>query len=151
MRRLVASLILVVACGGGGADVDSPCDLADAAMVQAALGGTVSDGVEGDYLNCDFEIVEGPALSVSVYDFGTDGGWDDTRQGFVDNRGGVTDLEDLGDAAFYPNDVGAGELVVQAGGRIFSVSLFTGFEEPSTGAINGLANLAESIAADLES
>ncbi len=150
MHRLLPALLVVAACGAGGAAIDSPCDLADAAMVQAALGGTVSEGVEGDFLNCDFSIVDGPALSVSVYDFGTAGGWDDARQGFVDNRGGVTDIEELGHAAFYPNDVGAGELVVQAGGRIFSVSLFTGFDEPGTGAINGLANLAEAIAADLE-
>jgi hypothetical protein len=144
-------LLLVTACGGGSAEISSPCDLADADMVQTALGGTVSEGVEGDLLNCDFDIEGGPVLGVSVYDYDTAGSWDGTRQGFVDNRGGVTDVDDLGDAAFYPNDVGPQELVVQAGGRIFSVSIFTGLEEPSTGALNGLADLADAIATNLAS
>ncbi len=120
-------------------------------MVEAALGGTVTEGVEGEFRNCDFDIEGGAALGASVYDYGSSGAWDGTRQGFVDNRGGVTDVEDLGDAAFYPNDVGPQELVVQAGGRIFSVSLFTGLEEPGTSALNGLAQLAGAIAADLVS
>ncbi len=145
------ALIAIVACGGGGNEVSSPCDLADAGMVQTAMGGTVTDGVEGEFLNCDFDIEAGSALGVSVYDYGNDNGWEGPRQGFVDNRGGVTDVENIGEAAFYPNDAGPSELVVRAGGRIFSVTAFTGLEDASTGALNGLSDLAIAIAADLDS
>lgn len=138
-------LALILACGGGPA-ISSPCDLADAAMVESALGGTASEGVEGDLLNCDFDIDGGVALEASVFDFGEADDWEATRQGFVDNRGGVTEVADVGDAAFYPNDASSSELVVQAGGRIFSVTIFTGLEEPSTSAVNGLSVLAKAIA-----
>ncbi len=148
---LVIAAIALAACGGGGNDVSSPCDLANADMVQTAMGGTVTEGVEGDFQNCDFDIEAGSALGVSVYDYGRDNEWEGTRQGFVDNRGGVTDLEDIGEAAFYPNDAGPSELVVRAGGRIFSVAAFTGLEDASTGALNGLADLAIAIATDLDS
>lgn len=120
-------------------------------MVQTAMGGTVIEGVEGDFLNCDFDIESGSALGVSVYDYGSDSGWEGTRRGFVDNRGGVTDVENIGEAAFYPNDAGPSELVVRAGGRIFSVTVFTGLEEASTSASNGLTDLAIAIATDLDS
>jgi hypothetical protein len=154
MARRLSALLLAAISGiacTGGREISSPCDLADADTVQAAMSGTVAEGVEGDLNNCDFDIENGFALAVTVYDYGGAGDWDGLRQGFVDNRGGVTDIEGLGDAAFYPNDAGPRELVVQAGGHVFSVSVFSGLEEPSTGAVNGLADLARTIVDGLTS
>jgi hypothetical protein len=39
--------------------------------------------------------------------------------------------------------------VVRAGGRVFSVTVFSGLEEPSTDVINGIAELANGIAGRL--
>ena len=152
-RRIwLAGLVLVsaVACDGGN-EISSPCDLAEAEMVEEFFAGTVAEGVEGDFLNCDFAIEGGTVLAVTVFDYGEADDWSATRQGFVDNRGGVTDVDDLGDEAFYPNDNGARELVVRAGGRVFSVTVFSGLEEASTEVVNGVAELAEAIAARLGS
>jgi hypothetical protein len=149
----VVVLIALTACGGDGEDgsVSSPCDLADAEMVQAAFAGTFAEGVEGEARNCSFALEEGPTFSVSVFHYGDADGWDSTRGGFEDNRGGVTDVEGVGEAAFFPNDMGARELVVQAGGDIFSVTVFTGFEEPNDNVINGIADLSKAIADGLAS
>jgi hypothetical protein len=143
-------LVLVAACDGGN-EISSPCDLADAEMVGSFFEGTVAEGVGGDFFNCDFAIEGGPVLTVTVFDYGEADDWSATRQGFVDNRGGVTDVADLGDEAFYPNDTGARELVVRAGGRVFSVTVFSGLEEPTPEVITGLAELAEAIAGRLAS
>jgi len=143
---LVGLALACLAGCGGGDEISSPCDLADAEMVGSVFGGTVAEGVEGEYFNCDFEIEGGPVLSVTVFDYGNVEGWDSTRQGFVDNRGGVTDVEGLGDEAFFPNDTGARELVVQSGGQIFSVTVFSGLDEPTAEAIEGIADLSKSIA-----
>lgn len=150
---LVAAVAILIACGGsdGGGGISSPCDLADAELVGSAFAGTVAEGVEGEFRNCDFEIEGGPVLSVTVFDYGNSDGWDSTREGYVDNRGGVTDVDALGDGAFFPNDTGARELVVQAGGQIFSVTVFSGFEEPTAEVINGVADLSNAIAQDLGS
>jgi hypothetical protein len=152
-RRIwLAGLVLVsvVACDSGN-EISSPCDLADAEMVGSFFEGTVAEGVEGDFLNCDFAIEGGTVLAVTVFDYGEADDWSSTRQGFVDNRGGVTDVDDLGEEAFYPNDTGARELVVRAGGWVYSVTVFSGLEEPSTEVINGIAELAEAIAGRLAS
>jgi len=143
-------LVAVVACDSGN-EISSPCDLADAEMVGSFFGGTVAEGVEGDFLNCDFAIEGGPVLTVTVFDYGEADDWSSTRQGFVDNRGGVTEVDDLGDEAFYPDDTGARELVVRAGGRVFSVTVFSGLEEPTPDVITGIAELAEAIAGRLAS
>jgi hypothetical protein len=142
----------LVACGGGeggGGEISSPCDLADAEMVRSVFGGTVAEGVEGEARNCDFVIEGAPVFGVDVFYYGSADGWDSTRQGFEDNRGGVTDVEGIGDAAFFPGDTGASELVVQSGGQIFSVTVFIGFDEPSVEVINGVAELSTAIADDL--
>jgi hypothetical protein len=154
LRMLIAALILagLVACTGSddtAAELSSPCDLTDATKVQSVFAGTVADGVEGGARNCDFDIEDGDVLSVAVFDYGTDDGWDSTRDGFDANRGGVTDVEGVGDEAFYPNDVGPTELVVTAGGRIFGVGVFTGFGDPPAGVSDDVADLAGVIAADL--
>ncbi|MGH8951698.1 MAG: hypothetical protein ACRDX9_09755 [Acidimicrobiia bacterium] len=154
MRILYLLLILVVlaACGGNGGDgVDSPCDLTDAEQVQTLFGGTVAEGVEGDLGNCDFDLEGGLVPIVTVFEYGSADGWDGTRQGYVDNRNGVTDVDNLGDAAFFPNDVGAREMVVQAGDLIFSVTVLTGFDEPTEDVINAVTDLSAAIAEDLGS
>ncbi|HSK07615.1 MAG TPA: hypothetical protein VK990_08865 [Acidimicrobiia bacterium] len=143
-------LVGLGACSDEG-EISSPCDLADAEMVGASFAGTVSEGVEGDFSNCDFEVEGGSVLSVSVFDYGDADGWDSTRQGFVDNRSGVTDIDGLGQRAFHPNDTGARELVVEAGGRIFSVTVFSGLEDPTTETMAGIADLSEAIALRLGS
>ena len=120
-------------------------------MVQAAFAGTFAEGVEGEARNCSFTLEEGPTFSVSVFHYGSADDWDSTRQGFETNRSGATDVEGIGDAAFFPVDTGPRELVAQAGGEIFSVSVFTGFEEPNDNVINGIADLSKAIADDLSS
>jgi len=157
MQKTLLLLVLVVlaACSGDGGDggvgIHSPCDLTDANQVQTHFGGTVADGVEGDLNNCDFDIEGGLAPVVTVFDYGSGDGWDGTRQGYVDNRNGVTDVDNLGDDAFFPNDVGAREMVVQAGGLIFSVTVFTGFDEPPEDVINAVADLSAAIAEQIGS
>jgi hypothetical protein len=163
MRSRIATLLAVAtliltACGGddgtggnGPDDIDSPCDLATAAMVEESFTGTSSEGVEGQARNCTFQIESGINDSVDVYYFGADSSWEGTRSGFEDNRGGTTDIPDLGDEAFYPNDAGPTEVVVRAGGHIFAVSSFVLFGEPGdTDVIAAAVNdLAHSIADSL--
>ncbi|HVR78448.1 MAG TPA: hypothetical protein VMS99_08665 [Acidimicrobiia bacterium] len=149
---IVGVLAVIAACDGdGGGGVSSPCDLADAELVESVFGGTVAPGVEGAALNCDFAVEGGPVFSVAVFHYGSDDGWESTRQGFVDNRSGVTDVEGIGDDAFFPGDFGARELVVRAGGEIFSVTAFIGFDEPTAEVINAVADLSKAIADELSS
>jgi len=120
-------------------------------MVQSVFPGTFSEGVEGEARNCEFSLQDGPTFSVSVFYYGSADGWDSTRQGYEDNRGGATDVDGIGDGAFHPADTGPRELVVQSGGEIFSVSVFTGFDEPNENVIGGIADLASAIADNLAS
>lgn len=146
-------VLAVAACGGGdeegGGSVSSPCDLADAAMVQSVFGGTVSEGEEGVARNCTFEIEGGPVVSVDVFWFGPASGWDGTRDGYVDNRDGVTDVSGIGDEAFHPNDSGPIEIVAHAGGEIFAITLFNAFLEPEPEAPAQVSELAQAIADNL--
>lgn len=157
MRRHVllffSIAVIVAACGGdsegGGGNVSSPCDLADAALVQSVFGGTVAEGSEGEARNCSFSIEGVPIVSVSVFWFGPASDWEGTRQGYVDNRGGVTDVSGIGDAAFHPNDSGPIEVVAHASGEIFSITVFNAFVEPPPGTPNLVAELAQAIADNL--
>jgi hypothetical protein len=156
MRRHVllymSIVFIVVACGGesgGDGSVSSPCDLADAAMVQSVFGGTVAEGSEGEARNCSFSIEGGSVLSVSVFGFGAASGWEGTREGYVQNRGGVTDVSGIGDGAFHPNDSGPIEVVAHAGGEIFAISIFNGFIEPPPQTPNLVSDLAQAIADNL--
>ena len=63
-------------------------------------------------------------MSVDVFWFGLASSWDGTRDGFVENRGGATDVSGIGDEAFYPNDSGPIEVVAHAGGEIFAITMF---------------------------
>lgn len=157
MRRhilLFLSIALIAAaCGGdsegGGGNVSSPCDLADAAMVQSVFGGTVAEGSEGEARNCSFSIEGGTVSSVSIFSFGGATGWEGTREGYVENRGGVTDLSGIGDGAFHPNDSGPIEVVAQAGGEIFAISVFNAFVEPPPETPDLVSELAQAIADNL--
>lgn len=153
---MVALGIVLVGCSGSdstdgvsGGAIASPCDLADAALVSQFFIGTVADGVEGSARNCSFAITGGEVGSVDVYYFGEASGWDGTKSGFEANRGGVTDVDGIGDAAYYPNDRGPRELVVQSGGEIFAVTVFTGPGETSDAVNASVAGLAGAIADDL--
>ena len=140
---------MVAACGGdagGGGGVSSPCDLADAALVESVFGGTVAEGSEGEARNCSFSIEGGPVSSVSVFSFGAASGWEGTREGYVANRGGVTDISGIGDGAFHPNDSGPIEVVAHAGGEIFAISVFYAFIEPSPAIPALVSELAQAIA-----
>jgi hypothetical protein len=135
--------------GGSGGSISSPCDLADASLVSAHFAGTVADGVEGVARNCTFEISDGDVASVDVFYYGDASGWDGSKSGFESNRGGVTDVGGLGDAAFFPNDRGELELVVQAGGEIFSVTAYTNLADLSPDDIASVSALAAAIADNL--
>ena len=146
-------MAVLTACGGsgGGGGISSPCDLTDVDMVEAAFPGAFSEGVEGGARDCRFELEDGAGISVTVFHYGSGDGWEGTRQGFVDNRGGVTEVEGVGESAFYPNDAGPGELVVRAGGEAYSVSVFIPFQDPPPEIVSAVANLANAIADDLGS
>jgi hypothetical protein len=154
MKRLVLlslSIVLVAsACGGdsggGGGDVSSPCDLADAALIQSVFGGTVAEGSEGEARNCSFSIEGGPLSSVSIFWFGPASGWEGTREGYVANRGGVTEMSGIGDGAFHPNDSGPIEVVAQAGGEVFAISVFNAFTELPPETSDLVSDLAKAIA-----
>lgn len=153
LTRVALLAIVVAACGGSGSgdggSIASPCDLADAALVGQHFMGSVAAGVEGEARNCSFDIEGGDVLSVTVFYFGDASGWDGTRDGYVGNRGGVTDIDGLADEAFYPNDSGEKELVVQAGGEIFAVSVFNLLSDPPPAALESLQSLARAMAGDL--
>jgi hypothetical protein len=61
---------------------------------------------------------------VDVFYYGTSADWDGIRQGFEDNREGTTDVAGVGEEAFNPNDMGAGELVVLAGDVAYEVAAY---------------------------
>lgn len=155
--------LVVLACGNGSggegdssngnedsATVESPCELADATMVQEVFGGTVAAGVEGPGRDCKFEISNGPVDDVQVFEFGPASQFDGVRSGYEDNRGGTTDVGGVGDEAFYPGDVGPVTLVVRAGGQVFAVSASDAFAEEPPGTDQMVADLARAIAAQIE-
>jgi hypothetical protein len=157
MRTRILSVglaLVLVGCGGSsdpdaGGSISSPCDLADATLVSQYFSGKVSDGVEGGARNCKFEITDGEVVSVVVYHYGDASGWEGTKSGFESNRGGVTEVDGIGDGAFSPNDRGEAELVVQSGRELFAVTVFSAFTDPSDAGIDSVAGLAGFIADDL--
>lgn len=157
---IILALFVMVACGdgsgedgsngnGGSSSVDSPCELADAAMVQEVFGGTVAEGVEGPGRDCNFQISNGPVDNVQVFEFGPAEQFEGVRSGYEDNRGGTTDVTGVGDEAFYPGDVGPVTLVVKAGSQVFAVDANDAFAEEPPGTDQMVADLARAIAARL--
>lgn len=153
----ILALLLLAQCGGdddGGSDgaaVDSPCDLADAALVQEVFGGTVASGIEGPARDCEFAITGGLVPDLQVFDAGEASIFDSVRSGYEDNRGGTIDVAGIGDEAFYPGDTGPILLVVKAGGQNFVVSAGEPFTEPPAGTDELVAELARRIAERLTS
>ncbi len=164
LAAAIAMASLCVGCGDSGGDgsagtggedngltdAERACELTDSETVTDIFEGTASEGVPGSARNCRFELTGGEAESVSVFYFGAESSWDGVREGFEDNRGGTTGVSDIGDEAFYPNDVGPSSLVVRANGIIFEVSplLPTTFPptEPSEELEADVAELARTIA-----
>jgi hypothetical protein len=155
---VVAGLVIVAGCGGGdggsgggaGTGVESPCELADAALVQDVFGGTVAPGEEGVARNCEFVIEGGSVPKVNIYEFGPAAQFDGVRSGYEDNRGGTVDVAGIGDEAFYPKDTGPLSIIATAGGQNFSVNAFDAFEEAPRGTDALVEELAKRIAARLE-
>lgn len=153
----VLLVLLIASCGDGAgaggdaATVESPCELADATMVEQAFGGTSSSGVEGPGRDCQFEISGGPVAKVQVFEFGPAAQFEGVRSGYEDNRGGTFDVAGIGEEAFYPGDVGPLTLVVKASGQVFSVSASDAFAEEPPGTEDMVADLARAIATRLGS
>lgn len=162
VRRLslvMAGMLVVAACGGedggssgggSGSGVDSPCDLADAALVQEVFGGTVAPGEAGVARNCTFMIDGGAVARVNVYEFGVASQFSGVRSGYEDNRGGTVDVAGIGDEAFYPVDTGPLSIIATAGGQNFEVNAFDSFAEAPAGTDALVEDLAKRIAARLE-
>ena len=105
---------------------DDPCALVTAETVASVFSAASASGEAGIARNCSFTIVDGVAPSVEVFHYGSADDWDGVKGGFEENRGGVTDVPGIGDEAYQPNDVGPYEIVVRAGGVIFSVAVQSG-------------------------
>jgi len=123
------------------------CELADAELVMGVFEGTSADGMPGTSRNCRFEITGGQVQTVNVYYYGPADDWDGVRQGYDANRGGTTDVPGIGNAAYYPNDRGPLELVVQTDQVIFALSVFVFAPETPPGVEDDVAELAQAIVA----
>ena len=102
----------------------APCDLATKADVESAFGATAAEGKPGvTPRSCEFVLSDVPVDSVHVYLYSTNAAVEANgiRQGYVDNRGGVTDVPGIGDSAYTPNDNTNYELVVQKRNVVFGV------------------------------
>lgn len=146
--------------GGGGGDGDDSsgdgngddpavlaCELADAALVMSVFEGTSGEGTPGTSRNCRFEISGGQVQTVTVFHYGPADDWDGVRQGYDANRGGTTDVPGIGNAAYYPNDRGPLELVVQTNEIIFALSVFVLTPKTPPGLEDDVAELAQAIVA----
>jgi len=110
---------------GAATGGEDPCALVTAEVVASTFGAASASGEPGVARNCHFTIDGGVARSVEVFHYGSSAGWDGVKQGYEDNRGGVTAV-DVGDEAYQPNDVGPYELVVRSGDLIFAVAVQEG-------------------------
>ena len=124
---------------GAAAGAEDPCALVTAEVVASTFGAASASGEAGVARNCHFTIDGGVAPSVEVFHYGPSAGWDGVKQGYEENRGGVTTV-DVGDEAYQPNDVGPYELVIRSGDVIFAVAVQEGQGGPDVeAAILGLA------------
>ncbi|MGH8943714.1 MAG: hypothetical protein ACRDWF_12920 [Acidimicrobiia bacterium] len=89
------------------------CGLVPPETVAAAFDATSASGEPGVARNCTFTLVDGLVPTVDVFHYGSSTDWDGVKAGFEENRGGVTDVPEVGDVAFQPNDVGPYEIVVK--------------------------------------
>jgi len=128
---------------GESAGAEDPCALVTAEVVASTFGATSASGEPGVARNCHFTIDGGVARSVEVFHYGSSDGWDGVKQGYEDNRGGVTAVA-VGDEAYQPNDVGPYELVVRSDDIIFAVAVQEGQGGPDVEA--AILDLAGAIA-----
>ncbi len=111
----------------GSSNVPSgPCDLATASDVKTAFGVAVDSGVVGIAKNCQFKVTNAGSsglqeVNVFYYQEVGPSTWARFRDGFVQNRGGVTDRTEVGDKAFHPNDQRGNEIAVLSGSIVFEV------------------------------
>lgn len=102
---------------------DDPCALATPEQVAAAFGASSASGEPLVARACSYVLEGGIAPTVEVYHFGSSSGWDGVKAGYDENRGGVTDVDGVGEAAYNPNDMGPYELVVLSDDLIFAVGV----------------------------
>jgi hypothetical protein len=110
----------------GEATAEDPCALATDEQVAAAFGASSASGEPLVARACSYALEGGVAPTVEVYHFGSSSGWDGVKEGYEENRGGVTDVDGVGDAAYNPNDMGPYELVVMSDDVIFAVGVTSG-------------------------
>ncbi|MGH8950932.1 MAG: DUF3558 family protein [Acidimicrobiia bacterium] len=128
---------------GAAAGAEDPCALVTAEVVASTFGAASATGEAGVARNCHFTIDGGVAPSVEVFHYGSSANWDGVKEGYVDNRGGVTAVE-VGEEAYQPNDVGPYELVVRSGDVVFAVAVQQGQGGPEVEA--AILDLAAAIA-----
>ena len=109
------------AAAAGGSAL-APCDVTEPAVVASVFGGTAQGEQPGSARNCTYRLSGGTVPQVEVFSYGPADQWDGVRGGYVANRGGVTDVTGIGDAAFRTKDAVA-EVVVRTARGIFSVAL----------------------------
>lgn len=108
--------------GSLGAPAEA-CDVTDAAEIQAVFGGKVDAGSPGHARDCVYAIEGGAATNVHVFYYGTAAELGGIKSGYQANRGPLSDLAGIGDAAFSPGDVGENEVVAQAGDTVFAIGI----------------------------
>jgi hypothetical protein len=99
------------------------CDVTDATTIQSVFGGVVGDGTPGHARDCVYIIDGGAATNVHVFYYGTAAELGGIKSGYQANRGPLSDLSGIGDDAFSPGDVGANEVVAQAGDTVFAIGI----------------------------
>jgi hypothetical protein len=126
MTTTIGAITTVVA----GSEED-PCALATPEQVAAAFGGTSASGAPGlAPRTCTYTVVGGVTPTVDVFHFGASEHWDDVKIGYVENRGGTTEVTGVGEEAYNPNDAGPYELVVRSDDVIFAVAVLSGSGGP---------------------
>ncbi|KQY58865.1 hypothetical protein ASD11_04335 [Aeromicrobium sp. Root495] len=157
---LASAVLVLVACtdqdeprtepstapAASGRVPSEPCEVTEPAVVADVFGGTVSEESLGTSRNCSYRVKDGAAADVEVYYFGTADQWRTIRANYAVNRGPVTDLPDVGEAAFSPGDFKQNEVVVRQGGVIFAVGLGG---VPTSTIVPEVRELAQRIATDL--
>jgi hypothetical protein len=118
--------------------------LATPEQVAAAFGATGASAEPGIARNCTFTLEGGIAPTVEVFHYGPASGWVGVKTVYEENRGGVTEVDGVGQGAYNPNDVGPNELVVLSDDAVFAVAVQSGGGGPEVEA--AIVDLAGDIA-----
>jgi hypothetical protein len=98
------------------------CRLSDRDEVGAIFGVTPREEKAGPFPGtCSYTFPDEPELEVIISDLGSAGTWSQLRDTASTNRGGVTSVADVGEAAFAPGDAKGHEVVVRVEDTIFAV------------------------------